>query len=74
MAKESVTGMQPDKAAVRMRAFDLWRRAGMPEGRDIDFWLEAERQLWDSIKATGSTAQTTIDGKRKQRSLAGGAI
>jgi hypothetical protein len=27
------------------RARQLWEKNGTPEGRDVEFWLEAERQL-----------------------------
>lgn len=27
------------------RAYALWENAGRPEGRDVDFWLEAECQF-----------------------------
>ena len=30
---------------VRARAYELWERAGRPPDRDMEFWLEAERQL-----------------------------
>jgi hypothetical protein len=32
---------------VRARAYELWTQAGQPPGRDIEFWLEAERQIKD---------------------------
>jgi DUF2934 family protein len=32
---------------VRARAYELWEEAGRPPGRDLEFWLEAERQLED---------------------------
>jgi hypothetical protein len=32
---------------VRARAYELWEKAGRPIGRDVEFWLEAERQLND---------------------------
>jgi len=57
-----------------MRAFDLWRKAGMPAGHDLDFWLRAERELFEIIKATGAGAATTVDGQRKQRRFAGDRI
>ena len=31
--------------AIRDRAYALWVEAGSPEGKDWDFWHEAERQL-----------------------------
>jgi hypothetical protein len=27
------------------RAYELWQQAGEPEGRDQEFYLEAEREL-----------------------------
>jgi hypothetical protein len=34
-----------DEACARRRAFDLWRGAGRPDGRDLEFWLRAEREV-----------------------------
>jgi hypothetical protein len=31
--------------AVKVRAYQLWERAGRPEGDGISFWLEAEADL-----------------------------
>jgi len=30
---------------VRARARELWELEGRPAGRDLDFWLQAEREL-----------------------------
>lgn len=30
---------------IRERAFALWRAEGEPAGRELDFWLQAEREL-----------------------------
>jgi hypothetical protein len=30
---------------VRARAYELWQQAGQPADRDLEFWLEAERQI-----------------------------
>jgi hypothetical protein len=35
----------PNENDIRSRAFDLWQREGSPEGRDNDFWYQAEREL-----------------------------
>ena len=32
---------------VRAHAYELWGQAGKPADRDLEFWLEAERQLKD---------------------------
>ena len=31
----------------RRRAHELWQEAGQPVGRDLEFWLRAERELLD---------------------------
>jgi hypothetical protein len=36
---------QLDPKAIGQLAFQLWDKAGRPSGKDLDFWLEAERQL-----------------------------
>ncbi|WP_028352274.1 DUF2934 domain-containing protein [Bradyrhizobium sp. USDA 3256] len=33
---------------IRARARQLWEEAGCPSGRDLDFWLQAERELTDN--------------------------
>lgn len=31
--------------AIRTRAFQMWERAGKPDGDGVTFWLDAEREL-----------------------------
>jgi hypothetical protein len=33
------------KQAIRARAHELWGQHGRPTGRDLEFWLQAEREL-----------------------------
>ncbi|RZN16386.1 DUF2934 domain-containing protein [Bradyrhizobium sp. Leo121] len=33
------------KQATRARAHELWEQHGRPTGRDLEFWLQAEREL-----------------------------
>jgi len=35
----------PSSAEIACGAHALWLQAGRPEGRDVAFWLEAERNL-----------------------------
>ena len=35
----------PTHAAVSQRAHHNWQQSGSPPERDVEFWLEAERQL-----------------------------
>ena len=37
--------MSDNKELVRIRAYELWRLAGEPEGRSDEFWFAAEREL-----------------------------
>ena len=36
---------EPTEDNIRTRAHQLWEIAGQPEGREQDFWLEAEQEL-----------------------------
>jgi hypothetical protein len=38
---------------IRARARQLWQEAGRPAGRDLDFWLQAERELADDEAIDG---------------------
>lgn len=33
---------------IRARARELWEQAGRPEGRDVEFWLQAEAEVFDA--------------------------
>jgi hypothetical protein len=35
----------PSRESIAVLACDLWDRQGRPSGRDLEFWLEAERAL-----------------------------
>jgi hypothetical protein len=37
--------MHIDLDDIRRRAHELWELAGKPDGREDEFWLEAEREL-----------------------------
>jgi hypothetical protein len=36
---------KPPRMEVVRRAYELWEQAGKPEGRDQEFYLQAEREL-----------------------------
>jgi hypothetical protein len=40
----------PIEEQIRTRAHQLWEVAGRPEGREAEFWHEAERELNDGAK------------------------
>ena len=45
---------------IRQRAHELWENGGKPEGREMDFWLQAERELSaDGTKDAGASGPAT---------------
>jgi hypothetical protein len=36
---------RPTDDEIRVRAHQLWEQAGKPDGRDEEFWHQAEREL-----------------------------
>ena len=36
--------LKPSEYQIRTRAHQLWEAAGKPDGHDLEFWAEAERQ------------------------------
>jgi DUF2934 family protein len=36
---------KPTEEQIRTRAHELWEQAGKPEGREDEFWHQAEREL-----------------------------
>ena len=36
---------QPTHDEISRQAYELWQNRGCPTGRDLELWLEAERQL-----------------------------
>jgi hypothetical protein len=52
-------------AQIATKAYELWERAGRPAGRDIEFWLAAERQL---TRAGHSVAEESMSRPASARS------
>jgi hypothetical protein len=36
---------KPTEEQIRLRAHELWEKAGKPEGREDEFWHQAENEL-----------------------------
>ena len=43
---------------IRERAHEIWIERGRPEGRDVEFWLAAERELAESKLARPASPAT----------------
>jgi DUF2934 family protein len=37
--------MNGPEEKTRQRAYELWERSGQKEGSEMDFWLQAEREI-----------------------------
>jgi hypothetical protein len=44
------TAARRSKQEIRARAHELWEQHGRPAGRDLEFWLQAERELSEDEK------------------------
>ena len=38
-----------DHSSIAKRAWEIWQREGCPEGRDLEHWLQAEKELRRSL-------------------------
>lgn len=43
---------QPSKEQIIHRAYELWEQAGKPEGRDDEFYHQAEQELRNADKSS----------------------
>lgn len=37
-----------DNELIRLRAYEIWIREGQPEGRELEHWLQARREVLGS--------------------------
>lgn len=37
-----------DNELIRLRAYEIWAREGQPEGRELEHWLQARREILGS--------------------------
>jgi hypothetical protein len=49
LRSEDAKMTKPALMNVVRRAYELWEQAGKPEGRDQEFYFEAERQLQEAL-------------------------
>ena len=50
-----------DQEKIRDRAYQLWDRAGQPEGREQEFWYDAERELAEADEVDVSDEASKVD-------------
>jgi hypothetical protein len=42
------------ESEIRVAAYQLWEKTGRPSGQDLQFWLDAEKQLRTGAKAASA--------------------
>ena len=68
MNRNGVSEIIANQDGIACLAFQLWEKAGCPEGRDLEFWLEAETHLLatqrpEAVKGETAAAKPS-SGKR----------
>lgn len=49
--------VKPPMIEIVRRAYELWELAGKPDGKDQEFYLQAERELTEAAEASDKTDQ-----------------
>lgn len=45
LKQQALAFAKPDDVRIRNRAHEIWDEYGRPAGRDLEFWLKAEREF-----------------------------
>ncbi len=53
----------PSEEEIRTRAYLLWGQDGRPDGRSIDYWLRAARELEDGIDVVSAPVSASDSGE-----------
>jgi hypothetical protein len=59
---------------IRVRAYSLWEQEGRTEGRALDYWSRAEREvaaMQDALKAAVATTQAAAASKPAEAKASG---
>jgi hypothetical protein len=56
---------KPTERRIRRRARELWEQAGWPNGRDLEFWLQAEQEFREAEDIANKYDPSGSDGQPK---------
>lgn len=62
----------PLRQEVERRAYELWETEGRPEGRDLEHWLAAERQLLGADSQVTQTPAGAVPSEELADAVSGG--
>jgi len=51
---------QPTEKEIKARAYEIWERNGRPEGREDEFWQQAEQELRNEDKSSPLRTPDTL--------------
>ena len=51
---------KPTEEQIRVRAQELWEQSGKPDGREEEFWHQAERELSEAM-TSDEKSQTFLE-------------
>ena len=54
---------RPPGIEIVRRAYELWEQAGKPEGKDQEFYLQAERELQEALDKKTPDQETPSDDR-----------
>jgi hypothetical protein len=52
--------IQPTKEEIKKRAYEIWERHGRPEGKEDEFWQQAEQELRNEDKSSPIRTPDTL--------------
>ena len=58
MKDQVVSETTVSREQIALMAYEVWNKAGRPQGRDWEFWFEAERQLRETAKQAPVTPES----------------
>ena len=61
----------PSDEEIRLRAYLLWERDGRPEGRGIDYWLQAARECEEGVEPPQTVVREPAAGQATDTETAG---
>ncbi len=76
MTQNCIFEVAANREGISCLAFQLWEKAGCPEGRDLEFWLGAEKSLLaphrpeavnvETVAAKPSAGKSVLTGLLRQ--------
>jgi hypothetical protein len=50
MKNQTTMQTEPTSGVIALRAYEIWKTHGCPEGHDMEYWLQAEAELRAAVQ------------------------